>query len=104
VVTQLQTALPTLLTRQLEEREGVGMVKVFAQDEHRLGLLPIVRRRITACGIPPVVTVLHQFDNCYLYGALEPTTGARFFLELSYLPIRRANGGWTASPRPFRHH
>jgi transposase len=87
-VTQFQTALPTLLTPQLAGRSAVGPVKVFAQDETRLGLLPVVRRRITACGVQPVAPVTYQFDNFYLYGAVEPTTGASFFLELPYLNSR----------------
>ena len=87
-MTQFQITLPTLLTQQLEERTAVGTVKVFAQDETRLGLLPMVRRRITAYGLQPVATVTHQFDNFYLYGAVEPTTGASFFLELPYLNSR----------------
>jgi transposase len=60
-------------------------VKVFAQDESRVGLLPIVRRRITACGVQPLATVTHTFDSFYLYGAVEPTTGASFCLELPHL-------------------
>jgi hypothetical protein len=60
-------------------------VKVFAQDESRVGLLPIVRRRITACGVQPIATVTHQFAYFYLYGAVEPTTGDSFFLELPWL-------------------
>ena len=87
-MTQFQTALPTILTQDLQDRAPVGAVKVFAQDETRLGLLPVVRRRITARGVQPVATVIHQFDNFYLYGAVEPTTGASFFLELPYLNSR----------------
>ena len=80
-----QAALPPLLTQQRDNRTSIGTVKVFAQDETRLGLLPVVRRRITACGVQPIAPVLHQFDNFYLYGAVEPTTGASFFLALPYL-------------------
>jgi transposase len=87
-VTQFQTALPTLLTQQFEDRSSSDTLKVFAQDETRLGLLPVVRRRITACGVQPVATVTYQFDNFYLYGAVEPTTGASFFLELPSLNSR----------------
>ncbi len=87
-MTQFQTALPPLLTQQLASRSSVGPIKVFAQDETRLGLLPVVRRRITACGVQPVATVTHQFDNFYLYGAVEPVTGASFFLALPYLDSR----------------
>jgi transposase len=84
-VTQFQTTLASVLTQQGKEHAAVGPLKVFAQDETRLGLLPVVRRRITARGVQPVATVTHQFDNFYLYGAVEPTTGASFFLELPYL-------------------
>jgi len=87
-MSQFQTALPTLLTQQLESHSAVPTIKMFAQDETRLGLLPVVRRRITACGVQPVATVTYQFDNFYLYGAVEPTTGASFFLELPYLNSR----------------
>jgi hypothetical protein len=84
-VTQFQTTLAALLTQPLKSRAAASPVKVFAQDETRLGLLPIVRRRITTCGLQPMATVTHTFDNFYLYGAVEPTTSANFFLELPYL-------------------
>jgi transposase len=84
-VTQFQTTLAPVLIQQLESRTAVSPLKVFAQDETRLGLLPIVRRRITACGVQPIATVTHTFDSFYLYGAVEPTTGESFFLELPYL-------------------
>jgi hypothetical protein len=84
-VTQFPAALPTKLTQQLAGN-GAGLpVKVFAQDETRLGLQPILRRRITACGVQPVATVSPRFDNFYLFGAVEPTTGDSFFLELPLL-------------------
>ena len=84
-MTQFQTTLATLLTQQWAGRAAISPIKVFAQDETRLGLLPIVRRRITACGVQPTATVLHTFASFYLYGAVEPTTGASFFLELPHL-------------------
>ena len=87
-MTQFQTALPTLLTQHPQDRAPVGPVKVFAQDETRLGLLPVVRRRMTARGVQPVATVTHQFDNFSLYGAVEPTTGDSCFLELPSLNSR----------------
>ena len=79
------TALPTKLAEQLAGTRAGQPVKIFAQDETRLGLLPILRRRITACGIQPVATVAQRFDNFYLFGAVEPTTGDSFFLELPCL-------------------
>jgi transposase len=58
---------------------------VFSQDESRFGLLTIRRRRLTARGVQPVGSVQHIFAWFYVYGAVEPTTGDRFFLELPYL-------------------
>jgi transposase len=84
-MTQFQTDFPTMLQQQLAHRPAGTPVKVFAQDESRVGLLPIVRRRITACGVQPIATVMHKFDNFYLYGAVDPTTGDSFFLELPWL-------------------
>jgi len=58
---------------------------VWAQDESRCGLLPIVRHRITARGVQPVLSSAYHFESLYLYGAVEPATGAAFFLELPLL-------------------
>jgi hypothetical protein len=75
---------PKLTQSLTGNRDGLP-VKVFAQDETRLGLQPLLRRRITACGVQPVATVSPQFDNFYLFGAVEPATGDSFFLELPLL-------------------
>jgi len=58
---------------------------VWAQDESRCGLLPIVRRRITARGVQPLLVSAYRFQSLYLYGAVEPLTGKSFFLELPLL-------------------
>jgi transposase len=58
---------------------------VFSQDESRFGLLTVRRRRLTARGVQPVGSVQHLFEWFYVYGAVAPATGARFFLELPYL-------------------
>jgi hypothetical protein len=60
-------------------------IRVFSQDESRLGLLSIRRRRLTARGVQPVGRVQNVFQWFYVYGAVEPRTGDRFFLELLYL-------------------
>jgi transposase len=64
-------------------------VRVFSQDESRCGLRTVRRRRLTARGVQPVGTVQHVFEWFYVYGAVAPTTGERFFLEL---PYRNAEG------------
>jgi putative transposase len=87
-VPQFQTALPALLTQQLEARSPGSLVKVFAQDDTRLGLLPVVRRRMTTRGVQPRATVTYQCEHFSLYGAVEPTTGASCFLALPSLNSR----------------
>jgi transposase len=73
---RLQEVIPPANTRP---------VRVFSQDESRFGLLTVRRRRLTAHGVQPIGSIQHIFEWCYVYGAVEPTTGERFFLELPYL-------------------
>jgi transposase len=60
-------------------------VRIFCQDESRFGLLPIQRRQITLTGVKPLGLVQYRFENFYVYGAVEPSTGESFFLELPQL-------------------
>ena len=62
-------------------------MRVFSQDDSRFGLLTVRRRRLTARDVQPVGPVQHVFDWCDVYGAVAPTTGERFFLELPYLNV-----------------
>jgi hypothetical protein len=84
-VTAFPTALPTQLAQQLAGKRGGLPVKRVAQDAPRLGLQPLIRRRITAWGVQPAATGWPRFDNFALFGAVEPTTGASFFLALPLL-------------------
>jgi len=47
--------------------------------------LPVQRRVITLKGTKPIFHFQHEFENYYLYGAVEPLTGDHFFLELPVL-------------------
>jgi transposase len=73
---RLQRALPP---------ENRRPVRVFSQDDSRCGVLTVRRRRLTAGGVQPVGAVQHGFEWFYGDGAVAPTTGERFFLELPYL-------------------
>jgi DDE superfamily endonuclease len=73
---RLQQRIPPTNTRP---------VRVFSPDERRFGLLPIRRRRLTARGVQPVGSVQPVCAWFSVDGAVEPTTGARFFLERPYL-------------------
>ncbi len=87
----MQEDLFRILQAKLQENPSASLavedrpVRVFCQDESRFGVLPIRRRRITFTGVKPLGAVQYRFENFYVYGAVEPTTGESFFLELPYL-------------------
>jgi DDE superfamily endonuclease len=60
-------------------------VRVFCQDESRLGLHLPVRRRLTAYGVKPGQVVEPLYEYYWLYAAVEPTTGEAFWWELPRL-------------------
>jgi len=84
---------PSVLTRS-------SSVRIFSQDESRLGLLPIRRRRLTARGGQPVGRTYSAFESYSLYGAVAPTTGERFFLAFPYLDAQ----GFQGFLPHFAHH
>lgn len=55
------------------------------QDETRVGLMPIHRRRITDKGRRPLISSEIRREYEYLYGLIEPLTGTDFMLELPNL-------------------
>lgn len=50
-------------------------VKIWVQDEGRFGLLSFTRRVWTLRGIKPVVPVHQRYQWCYVFAALECTSG-----------------------------
>ena len=60
-------------------------IRLWASDESRFGLHTIRRRRITARGIKPLGRHQHRFENLWIFGAVEPSTGAGHFMEFRQL-------------------
>jgi hypothetical protein len=60
-------------------------VRYFCEDESRFGLKTPLSRVITLFGVKPIAPVQWLRENFWLYGAVEPTTGAHFFYEFSHL-------------------
>lgn len=54
-------------------------IRYFCADESRFGLKTLIGRVITLCGVKPFAPVQWPRENFWLYGAVEPTTGDRFF-------------------------
>jgi hypothetical protein len=59
--------------------------RYFAQDESRFGLHTLLGRLITACGVKPIGQWQWIFKAFWLYGAVEPATGASFFWQFSHV-------------------
>ncbi len=60
-------------TRQLADPETP--LEVWAFDEHRIGLKPVVRRIWAPRGCRPEAVGHHRFQWLYLYGFVRPATG-----------------------------
>ena len=60
-------------------------MRYWSQDESRMGLHTIQRRKLTGYGIKPQGKVQWDFTYLWLYGAVEPLTGASFFYEFTHL-------------------
>lgn len=60
-------------------------MRVFCQDESRLGLHVPLRRRLTGYGMKPVQVVEPLYESYWLSAAVEPTTGDAFWWEFPRL-------------------
>jgi transposase len=57
-------------------------VQAWAVDEHRLGLLPVVRRVWAPKGQRPVAAVRRRYAWLYVYGFVRPATGRTWWCLL----------------------
>jgi hypothetical protein len=57
-------------------------VTVWAEDEHRLGLLPLVRRIWAPRGRRPTARVQRRYEWLYVFGFVRPRTGASWWCLL----------------------
>jgi transposase len=60
-------------------------IKLWVEDETRIGLMPIHRKRITLPGVRPLISSEIKREYEYLYGLVEPLTGKSFMMELPNL-------------------
>ncbi|WP_336057137.1 IS630 family transposase [Nitratireductor sp. CH_MIT9313-5] len=61
------------------ERHPGAVIEVFATDEHRIGLKPILRRVWASCGERPVARGHHRFEWLYVTAFVSPATGESFW-------------------------
>lgn len=78
-----------------EERQGAlargDRVQVWANDEHRIGLKPVLGRVWCKRGHRPVAPVQHRYQWSYLHGFVRPSDGATFWWLTSWVDIEAWN-------------
>jgi len=67
---------------RLKEVYPTARVEVWCEDEHRLGLKPIIRKVWSPIGERPIVKVHQRYEWTYLYAFARPKTGEVHWLVL----------------------
>ncbi len=68
--------------KQLEEAHPEAEVELWAEDEARLGLKPVIRRVWAPVGQRPTARHKRGYKWTYLYGFLRPESGEVYWLIL----------------------
>jgi hypothetical protein len=73
--------------REVIDQQGgrFKRVRLWVEDESRIGLMPIHRRRITEKGVRPLISAEIKREYLYLFGLIEPLTGKDFMMEMPAL-------------------
>jgi transposase len=66
----------------VRQAHPTATVMLWAEDEHRLGLLPVVRRVWAPKGQRPVAHVERHYEWLYVYGFVRPGTGQSWWCLL----------------------
>jgi len=74
----VQKKLAEAVAEEAEHHPG-ATVEVFATDEHRIGLKPIVRRVWAPRGQRPIARGHHRFEWLYVTAFVSPATGGSFW-------------------------
>lgn len=67
---------------RLKESYPTARVELWCEDEHRLGLKPIIRKVWSPVGERPLVKVHQRYEWSYLYAFARPNTGEVHWLIL----------------------
>jgi len=67
---------------RLKEAYPTAKVQLWCEDEHRLGLKPIIRKVWGPIGERPRVSVHQRYEWTYLYAFARPKTGEVYWLIL----------------------
>jgi hypothetical protein len=66
----------------VKQAHPTATVTLWAQDEHRLGLLPVIRRVWAPRGQRPTAQVERHYEWLYVYGFVRPSSGQSWWCLL----------------------
>ena len=77
--------------KQIQAEHPQATVELWAMDEHRIGLKPLLRRVWVRKGSHPFVHVQQRYEWMYLYGFVHPQSGRTEWLILPTVNIETMN-------------
>ncbi len=72
-------------TARVQDEFPDAQVEVWAEDEHRLGLKPVLRAVWVSKGEQPIATVNWRFQWLWLYAFVHPESGETYWWLLPYV-------------------
>ena len=75
----------------LKAKYPTAEIELWGMDEHRLGLLPVMRRVWTVEGEQPIAGVKHQYKWLWLYGFVHPESGETYWWLLPWVNTQLFN-------------
>ena len=72
------------VVKEVQERSGADSLRVFAMDEHRMGLQPIHRKQWSFKG-QRSKPISIKYDWLWVYGFVEPASGENHMYMASHL-------------------
>jgi hypothetical protein len=82
------TSLEKKIATEVEELKAKypeAEIQLWAEDEHRLGLKPVLRRVYVPEGETPIADVNWRFKWLWLYAFVHPQTGETYWWILPYV-------------------
>lgn len=64
---------------QVREQHPTAVIEVWAQDEQRAGLKPVLRRVWAKVGCRPTAPGRHRYEWLYVHGFVHPRSGRTWF-------------------------
>ncbi len=76
---------------EIRKKYPGSQVEIWAMDEHRLGLKPILRRVWVRMGEQPIANVYWRYQWLWLYGFVHPESGETYYWILPRVNVELFN-------------